>query len=221
MDTNDYFRYPAKRPRLGEAPSGSQLRHPCIKSVESTGYLTSPLTQQGITVPTSYVVPKTEHFDSFDPGFSEFGREWMVSGPQPSIGAEWMIPSTGYYPNQPISTLHCQNYAGQIQLTYSEQSDVKMRPPPPTFPPPGLPHAIEHFPRITSAPPYPAHVPASLLNHELIQQSLDITDRLTSEAELRMTDESGYRTMEYLQLDVSVESENIGTETVCFGMVSS
>ncbi|KAF8856920.1 hypothetical protein BDZ45DRAFT_715184 [Acephala macrosclerotiorum] len=225
MDTNDHFCHPAKRPRLGDAPNGSQLRHLCmqsshpIHSVQSTGYLTSPSTQQGIINPVSHVVPMTGYSDSFDPGFSEFGGQWMISSPQPSFGAEWLLPSAGCCPNQPISALHHRNYAGQIQSTYSEQSNVMMQPPPPMFPPPGLPHVIGHLPWIPSAPPCPAYVPASLPNHELIQHSLDTMDRLTSEPELRMTDESGYRTMEYSQLDVPEESENIGTETVCFGMI--
>lgn len=192
-----------------------------VQPVLSTHYLTSPLTQKGIAAPASYVVPKTEHSDSFDTRFSEFGGQWMVSGSQSSFGAERMVPSTGYYPNQPIPTLHYQNYARQMQLPYTEQSDLIMEPPTPTFPFPGLPHAIGHFPMILSAPPYPTHGPASRLNHELIHHSLDLTNRLTSEAELHMVDESGYRTLDDSPLDVSVESENIGTETVCFGTVSS
>lgn len=214
MDTNDHFLHQAKRPRLGEAPNRSQSSHP-IQLVQSTGYLTSPSTQQGIINPASHVVPMTGHFYSYNPGYSEFGGQWMGSGPQPSFGAELPLPSTGCYLNQPMSTLHHQNYAGQTQLTYSEQSNVMMQGPPPMFFPPGLPHGIGHF------PPCPAYVPASLPDHELIQQPLDTMDLLTSEPNLHMTDELGYRTREYPQLDVPEESENIGTETVCFGMVSS
>ncbi|KAE8445744.1 hypothetical protein EG329_012923 [Mollisiaceae sp. DMI_Dod_QoI] len=226
MDTTGHFRHPAKRPRLGEAPEGSNLRQLClqssqfIQSAQSTDYLISPLTQHTIIDPASHAVPMTGQSDSFDPRFSEFGGQWMVNSLQPSFGAERLPPRPGCYPNQRISTLHHQNYAGQLPFTFSERSNVLIQPQSPMFPPPGLPHVIGHFPWTASASPCPEYVvPASLPNLGPIQHSLDTMDRNKSELELRMTDESGYPIVEYSQLDVPEESEDIETETVCFGMI--
>ncbi|KAH8648716.1 P-loop containing nucleoside triphosphate hydrolase protein [Tricladium varicosporioides] len=136
--------------------------------------------------------------------------------------ASLVVPTTGYSdnfnPGFSESGGQWINYAGQIQFTYSEQSNVMMQPP--MFPPPGLPHVTGHFPWIPPAPPCPSYVPASLPNHEPIQHSLDTMDRLTSGLELRMIDEPGYRTLAHSQSDVLEESETIGTEIVCFGMSS-
>jgi hypothetical protein len=215
MDSHNYPCPPAKRPRLGEPPNGSQLgclpipsSHP-IQSVQSIGYFTSPSTQQGNIHPTRHFVPVTGHFNSFDPRSSGFGGQWM-GGRQPLLG---VVPN-GSYPNQPLSNLPYQSYL-QLQLPYSEQPTAMVQPQSSMFPLPGLPCMTGTSPWTPPPQSYTGHVPNSLTNHKPFQNSSDSSDQLMSEPNVQVMDE--YPTLEYLQPE---ESEDVETETVCFGMVS-
>ncbi|RFU25502.1 hypothetical protein B7463_g10832, partial [Scytalidium lignicola] len=210
-NTNNHSRRPAKRPRLGEAPNESQLRHLHTQNLPPIQSLS---TQQGIINPD--VVPITGHLGSSDTGFSEFGRPRIFRLPQLLFGTE-SLPNIGSHPNQPISTWHHRNYTGQGHLTY-EQHNVLMPPQPPMLHHRGSPHSVDSFPCIPSALPYPPYSAASIPNHDFLQLSPNTRNSLKPEL---VAGESSCHTVEDSQLTVSEGSENSATETVCFGMISN
>ncbi|RDW71008.1 hypothetical protein BP6252_07571 [Coleophoma cylindrospora] len=220
MDKNiDYYRHPAKRPRLENALDGPQLRQSLYptQSGQPNSYLPSSSAEQEATSSASYVVSTTGSH-SFSQGLSDFGGQWMLSMPQASFRAESQL-STAYYPSHTTSVWQHQDYARQVPLTYLEHPHAFMQPPPQTLSPLCVSDSVGHGTWISSAPPHLVYAGAPLLDHARHHNSLISLDQHTFRSDLISTGELSYHGLEFPQLDAVEEPKDIGIEVVCFGMI--